>query len=175
MSQRIPTGRRLLNLLAGLNLGVASLLGACATAQPAGPYGIVEAATAVPPIDMHRVVLQNIDGRNIPTVGPVAPTASLMIVEPGFVLTNVQSDFTLAAGEHTLSFTAVVDRRDTTTWLHPSTRYSPKGAGVLKLTVEPGKRYRVAARVNPGRPEEWEAVVYQIEDIKNYQPSVPGS
>ena len=177
MSQRNPSGLQLLSLLAGLTLGVASLLSACAAldAKPAGPYGIVEAATDVAPIDMHRVVLQNIDGRNIPTVGPVAPTASLMIVEPGFVLTNVQSDFTLAAGEHTLSFTAVVDRRDTTTWLHATTRTSPKGAGVLKLTVEPGKRYHVAARVNPGRPEEWEAVVYQIEDIKNYQPSVPGS
>jgi hypothetical protein len=175
MSQPIPSRLRLFNLFAGLTLGVALLLGACATAQPAGPYGIVEAATAVPPIDMQRVVLQNIDGRNIPNVGPVSSTASLMIVDPGFVLTNVQSDFTLPAGEHTLSFTAVVDRRDTTTWLHATTRTSPKDAGVLKLTVEPGKLYRIAAHVNPGRPEEWEAVVYQVEDIKNYHPSGQGS
>lgn len=143
---------------------------ACAT-LPKGPYGVVEASTQVTPIDLHRVVLQNIDGRNIAGTPQVPPTASLMIVEPGFVLTGVQSDFPLSPGEHTLKFSAVVDRRDTTTWLHPSVRYSPKDAGVLKLMVEAGKRYVVGAKVNPGRPEEWEAVVYRVENLKDYHPT----
>lgn len=147
-------------------------LTACASlnAKPTGPYGEVEAATAVAPIDMHRVVLQNLDGRNVPSTGRVPATASLMIVDPGFELTNVQSEFVLSPGEHTLNFTAVVNRRDTTTWLHPTLRFSLKGAGVLKLTIEAGKRYYVAARVDGARPEEWEAVVYKVEDIKNYHP-----
>jgi hypothetical protein len=145
-------------------------LTACASlnAKPTGPYGEVEAATSVPPIDMHRVVLQSIDGRNLASTARVAPTASLMIVDPGFVVNTAQSEFYLTPGEHTLNFTAVVNRRDTTTWLHPTLRFSPKGAGVLKLTVEAGKRYSVAARVDGAQPEEWEAVVYKVEDTKNY-------
>ena len=152
---------------------IAVLASACAT-TPKGPYGVVEASTQVTPIDVHRVVLQNIDGRNIAGTPQVPPTTSLMIVDPGFMLTNVQSDFPLPPGEHTLTFSAVVDRRDTTTWLHPSTRDSPKNAGVLKLTMEAGKRYVVAAKVNPGRPEEWDAVVYRVEDLRNYHPT-PGN
>jgi hypothetical protein len=151
-------------------------LSACLTASgcattPSGPYGVIEAATQVAPVDMHRVVLQNIDGRNLAGTPQVPPTSSLMVVDPGFVITTAQSEFTLPPGEHTLSFSAVVDRRDTTTWIRPATRYSPKDAGVLKLTVEGGKRYLVAARVDPGRPEEWEAVVFRVEDIKGYRPS----
>jgi hypothetical protein len=91
------------------------------------------------------------------------------------VLNTAQSEFNLPPGEHTLSFTVVVNRRDTTTWLHPTLRYSPKGSGVLKLTVEAGKRYCVTARVDGARPEEWDAVVYKVEDIKDYRPSTPGS
>jgi hypothetical protein len=168
---------RLSGLLAGVTLAASLGLGGCASlnAKPAGPYGQIEAATFVPPLDMHRVVLQNLDGRNLASTARVAPTASLMIVDPGFVLNTAQSEFYLAPGEHTLSFTAVVNRRDTTTWLHPTLRYSPKDAGVLKLTVEAGKRYSVAARVDGARPEEWEAVVYKVEDIKDYHPSAPGS
>jgi hypothetical protein len=145
-------------------------LTACAT-TPKGPYGVVEAATQVAPIDMERVVLQNIDGRNLAGSQQVPPTRSLMVVPPNFIITDAQSEFPLPPGEHTLSFTAVVNRLDTTTWIHPATPFSPKNAGVLKLNVEAGKRYLVAAKIDPGRPEAWQAVVYKVEPIKDYHPT----
>ena len=172
MSQLKPAVIRHFSLLVGVSLAMALGLTDCASlaAKPAGPYGEVDAATFVPPIDMHRVVLQNIDGNNLASNARISPTDSLMIVDPGYQLNNVQSRFTLTPGEHTLSFTAVVNRRDTTTWMRPTFRTSANGAGVLKLTVEAGKRYSVAARVNGARPDEWQAVVYKVEDIKNYRP-----
>ena len=147
---------------------------ACAAVarKPAGPYGEVDPATDVAPPGLHRVVLQTIDGKNVPSTGDIPVTSSLMIVPPGFVLNHVQSRFWLSAGEHTLNFTAVVDRLDTTTWLHPNVNFSPKEAGVLKLSVEAGKRYSIAARVNAGQPEKWEAVIYKTEDIKDYRPTL---
>jgi hypothetical protein len=143
---------------------------AAVATKPAGPYGEVDPATDVAPVGMHRVVLQAIDGKNVPSTGDVPATSSLMIVGPGFVLNHVQSRFWLSPGEHTLNFTAVVNRLDTTTWIHPNVNFSPQDAGVLKLNVEAGKRYDVAARVNPGQPEKWDAVVYKAEDIKDYRP-----
>ena len=172
MSQPKPTAIRHLSFLMAVSLAVALGLGACASLNPriTGPYGEVEAATVVPPIDMFRVVLQNIDGNNLASNARISPTDSLMIVDPGFQLNGVQSRFTLTPGEHTLSFTAVVSRRDTTTWMRPTFRTSANGAGVLKLTVEAGKRYSVAARINGARPDTWQAVVYKVEDIRNYRP-----
>src|ERR1700687_1165660 len=99
---------RLLALGACLSLGTGLALTACASLnpKPAGPYAEIEAATFVPPMDMHRVVLQNIDGKNLASTGRVSPTASLMIVDPGYQLNGAQSLFNLAPGEHTLSFAA---------------------------------------------------------------------
>jgi hypothetical protein len=151
----------------GVALGCASI-----TQRPVGPYGEVDPATDIAPPDLHRVVLQTIDGKNVPSTGDVQATSSLIIVGPGFVLNHVQSRFWLSAGEHSLNFTAVVNRLDTTTWLHPNVNFSPTDAGVLKLNVEAGKRYSIAARVNPSQPEKWQAVIYKTEDIKDYRPKL---
>ena len=67
-------------------------------------------------------------------------------------------------------FTAIVDQRDANNMLPPIGPYSKKGAGVLKLNVEAGKRYYVAAKVNTGRPDDWQPGVYKVEDIQNYRP-----
>lgn len=137
-----------------------------------GPHGIVSAATLSPPIGMHRVVLQSVDGKAVSSGSSlrVPPHASLMIVKSGFQLTDARSQFVLTPGEHELDFTAVVDEKDAQMFLHTTSPYSEKGAGKLHLTVQEGKRYYIAAKVNEGKPDEWEPVVYKVEDIENYNP-----
>jgi hypothetical protein len=148
-------------------LAISLLVSSCATVseKTAGPYGVIEAATTTPPIDLHRVVLQSIDGRGQASTGHVPPNISLMLVRPGFNLTGVRSEFRLPPGEHTLDFTAVVNKRDATTFLPATSPFAADGSGVLKINVEAGKRYYIAAHVNEGRPEQWEPVVYRTEDI----------
>jgi hypothetical protein len=137
-----------------------------------GPHGTINVATLSPPIDMHRVVLQAIDGKAASSGGSVRvpPNASLMIVKSGFQLTDVRSQFMLPPGEHELEFTAVVDERDAQMFLSSSSPYSDKGTGKLRIVVQEGQRYYIAAKVNPGKPDEWEPVVYKTEEIRNYDP-----
>ena len=115
-------------------------------------------------------VVQVIDGKNVPATGNVPVTSSVFVVGPGFVVKGAQFQYWLTPGEHTLKFAAVVNSRDTTTWLRPQVNFSPPDAGVLKLNVEAGKRYWIAAQVNPARPEIWQAVVYKTDDIPRYRP-----
>jgi hypothetical protein len=159
-----------------LPLGASSLLLACAHQgvwDAERPYGAVTVATTVPPADMYRVVLQQIDGRVPPGAGAreVPPYVSLMRVGQNFYLIDARSDFTLPPGEHRLNLTAIVDRKLSPVFSSPPSRLADKAAGELTLRVEEGKRYFVAAKVNEIQPERWEAVVYKIEDIPNYSKS----
>jgi hypothetical protein len=153
-------------------LGAALTFLGCAsfTRKPAGPYGEVDPEIDTAPIGLHRVVVQVIDGKNVPATGNVPVTSSVFVVGPGFVVKGAQFQYWLTPGEHTLKFAAVVNSRDTTTWLRPQVNFSPPDAGVLKLNVEAGKRYWIAAQVNPARPEIWQAVVYKTDDIPRYRP-----
>lgn len=157
-----------------LILSTAVVLSACAQnwmARPdEGPHGIVSAATMSPPLGMHRVVLQEIDGKGVSSSSSfkVPPHASLMVVKSGFQLTDARSQFELAPGEHELEFTAVVDERDAQMFLSTTSPYSEKTSGKLRITVQEGKRYYIAGKVNEGKPTEWEPVVYKVEDIPNY-------
>jgi hypothetical protein len=136
----------------------------------ARPYGALTVATTVPPTDMYRVVLQQVDGKVPPGAGArgVPPNVSLMRVNQNFYLIDARSDFTLPAGEHRLSLTAIVDRQLSPVFSAPRSRLADNAAGELKLTVEEGKRYYIAAKVNEIEPERWQAVVYKVEDIPNY-------
>jgi hypothetical protein len=136
----------------------------------AAPYGAITVATTVPPTDLYRVVLQQVDGRVPPGAGArgVPPYVSLMRVNQSFYLIDARSDFTLPAGEHRLSLTAIVDRQLSPVYSSPPSRMADKAAGELTLNVEEGKRYFIAAKVDEIQPERWQAVVYKVEDIPNY-------
>ncbi len=137
-----------------------------------GPHGVVQTATLSPPIGLHRVVLQAVDGEAVSSSSSlrVPPHASLVIVKSGFQLTDARSQFVLPPGEHELDFTAVVDERDAQMFLSTTSPYSEKGAGKLTIMVQEGQRYYIAAKVNPGKPDDWEPVVYKVEEIEKYDP-----
>jgi len=127
-------------------------------------------ATLVPPLDMYRVVLQRIDGAPAPGGGArrVPPNASLMRVDTRFDISDARSDFRVRPGTHRLSFTAIVDRKLSPVFSAPPSRLADSAAGELTLTVEEGKRYLIAARVDEVQSERWEPVVYKVENIPNY-------
>lgn len=137
------------------------------------PFGVVTVATLVPPADLYRVVLQRIDGAPAPGNGArrVPPNVSLMRVDRSFDISDARSDFTLSPGEHRLSLTAIVDRELSPVFSTPPSRLADNAAGELTLKVEEGKRYFVAAKVDEVQPERWQAIVYKVEDIRNYKKS----
>jgi hypothetical protein len=144
-----------------------NLAGCAATGMGSAPHGILTVATVAPPAGLYRIVLQELDGRPAAYGGArrVPLHVSLMVVDPGFDISDARSDFDLPPGEHTLSFTAIVDRPDARLFVNTPSRQASKAAGELKLTVEAGKRYLVAAKVIDVEPDQWQPVVYKVEDM----------
>lgn len=159
---------------ANLAMLIAALVAVgCAQAAPptsgdvGQPQGELRVATAVPPAGLYRLVLQRVDNKPVFGGGArsVPPTVSLMVVSQYFDINDARSDFELPPGEHTLSFTAVVDRQDARLLARAPRSGADKGAGELKLKVEPGKRYFIAAKINDAQPERWQAIVYKVEEL----------
>lgn len=126
------------------------------------PHGVIEVGRA--PVDMHPVVIQAIDGKAQSGATGIPRSASLIVVRDSYFL-DAKPAFWLPPGEHSFDLTAVVTATAASHFLR-SRSTSDKEVGKLKLTVENGKRYFVAARVDNSRPDEWEAVVYRVEDLK---------
>jgi hypothetical protein len=120
-----------------------------------------------PPAGLYRLVLQEVDGKPAVYGGArrVPLHVSLMVVNPGFNVSDARSDFDLPPGEHTLSFTAIVDTPDARLFFNTPSHQADKAAGELKLTVQDGKRYFVAAKVIDIEPDRWQPVVYKVEDM----------
>lgn len=127
------------------------------------PHGVVEVGQA--PVDMHPVVIQAIDGKAQSGATGIPRSASLIVVRDAYFL-DAKPAYRLPPGEHTFDLTAVVTATAASHFLHSSRSTSDKEVGTLKLTIEDGKRYYVAARVDNARPDEWEAVVYRVEAAK---------
>ena len=91
-----------------------------------------------------------------------------MVVNSFFNVSDAHRDFNVPPADHTISLTAIVDRKDARFLVAPPSRLADKSAGELKLTVQEGKRYFIAAKVNEIQPDRWEAVVCKVEDIAGY-------
>jgi hypothetical protein len=158
-------------VIAAWLLATTLVTGCSATGMGSAPHGTVTVATVAPPAGLYRLVLQEVDGRPAVYGGARRVTlhVSLMVVDPGFDVSDARSDFDLPPGEHTLSFTAIVDRPDARLFVNTPSRQASKAAGELKLTVEAGKRYFVAAKVIDIEPDRWQPVVYTVEDIPTHK------
>jgi hypothetical protein len=134
------------------------------------PFGTVTVATLVSPTDLYRVVLQQIDGAPPSGAGSsqIPPYVSLIRVDRDFQIHDARSDFSLPPGEHLLSLTAVVDRQLSPVFSAPPSRAADATAGELRLVVEEGKHYFIAAKVDELEPERWVPVVYKVEAILHY-------
>lgn len=126
------------------------------------PHGVIEVGQA--PVDMYPVVVQAIDGKLQSGASGIPRSASLIVVRDSYFL-DAKPIFRLPPGEHTFDLTAVVRASAASHFLR-SRSTANKDVGKLKLTLDDGKRYFVAARVDNSRPDEWEAVVYRVEDVK---------
>lgn len=126
------------------------------------PHGVVEVGQAT--VNLHPVVVQAIDGKAQAGATGVPRVASLIVVRDSYFL-DAKPIYRLPPGEHTLDLTAVVRASAASLFLHGRSA-SAKDVGKLRLAVEDGKRYFIAARVDNGRPDDWEAVVYRVEDLK---------
>jgi hypothetical protein len=146
---------------------VAATFAACASmpgdeVSSSQPHGVIEVGQA--PVELFPVVVQAIDGKPQSGATGIPRSASLIVVRDSYFL-DAKPTFRLAPGEHTLDLTAVVKASAAAHFLH-SRSTSNKEVGKLKVTVENGKHYFIAARVDNARPDEWEAVVYRTEDLK---------
>lgn len=114
------------------------------TVSPSEPHGIVVQATPQTANGIYPVVIREIDGRRVQ---------------------GQQNAYWLAPGEHELRVFPQIDR--TATRAQPSTfdRRDEHERNVLRLTVEEGKRYLIAARIEGARTDGWEAFVLGVQDI----------
>ncbi|MBA3562508.1 MAG: hypothetical protein H0W33_00570 [Gammaproteobacteria bacterium] len=150
------------------------LLAGCATERitvsASDPHGIIDVGNAQIAKNIHPVVLQEIDGHQVPGSGfdEVPVTASTVIVNRDFLLKG-QSAFYLSPGPHRLRLTAII-REDLALTLPSAKRLDDRdAAGLLTLNVAEGRRYLLGAKLDSARPDEWEPVAYAVEDISGYE------
>ena len=128
---------------------VAGALGACTTVptvSPAQPHGLIVMHNSVGVGDIHPASVAMIDGVNVP---------------------SGRQSFPLAPGEHTLRIVGLMNQahlRSPNMDLPAYTRGRPR-AYELKLDVEEGQRYVIAARFNGPTANDWEPVVLRTEPI----------
>lgn len=108
--------------------------------------GILDFAN--PPMQLAPVRLVGLDGKNISG----SPERTSWWVEPG---------------DHEITVVAIIDDsmddiNPLTESLHQSEHSDP---GKTTITVEAGKRYKIAAEVKDHKGN-WEPVLYKVEDVK---------
>ena len=122
-------------------------------------YGVITTFHSNIPGKIYPAYVATIDGKN---------------QQSGRALTGNGLDtkytFRLPPGEHTIRI--VADLRQATGVI-PAT-YTPRSQqpGTLKIFVEEGREYFLGARLTGSRTDEWEAVVWRVEDLKNYDHSI---
>ncbi|MGH8496300.1 MAG: hypothetical protein ACREVN_09210 [Gammaproteobacteria bacterium] len=151
----------------------AAVLAACATepvtVSSSEPHGIVDVGNSQFANDIHPVVLQEIDGRQVAGTASdeIPPNVSAVVVEGNFAL-DPQRAFYLSPGPHRLRLTAII-REDLALTLPSTRRLDDPGGGLLALNVAEGQRYLIGAKVDSARPDQWEPVVYAVDEIPGYE------
>ena len=118
----------------------ATFLSACASTPDPKTQGMLDFGR--PPNQLSQARLVAIDGNNI----TAAATRFTHWLEPG---------------EHEILVSAAID---TSTSVRTVNRPQNRGQGRTTITVEAGKRYRIAAQMT-NQSGAWEPVVWAVEDL----------
>ncbi|KPK60296.1 MAG: hypothetical protein AMJ59_06890 [Gammaproteobacteria bacterium SG8_31] len=103
--------------------------------------GILDFST--PPNELYPARLVGLDGKNI----DLGPTRTSYWVEPG---------------DHEITVTALIDDSMQVGTIDVQRKTDP---GTVTITVEGGKRYKIAAQVTDHKGN-WEPVIWKEEDVK---------
>jgi len=157
-SSRFPAAMRGLLVLAA-----AVAIGGCTEASMLSPdrhYGVVTTFTSDIPAKVYPAFIAVIDGRNMQSTAAFGDPALR------------KHTFRLAPGDHTLRL--VADLSQATATFGTGVDYTPRGEqpGVIKIFVEEGRRYYLGARLTGLRRDEWEPVVWSVQDIENYKHTI---
>jgi hypothetical protein len=134
-------------LIASLIVASLSLIaGSLPTASTDEPHGIVSMALAKPGADQFKVNVTMINDANV---------------------LSKRSSYWISPGEHTFRLVPTFDGKILSTSRGRLHRKSL--AKELVINVEPGKRYSLAAKLTTHKADEWQPVVVDVVEIKNYK------
>ena len=123
------------------------------------PYGTITTASSNIPGKIYPAWVATIDGKN--------QQSGNVLASP---MANARHTFRLPPGQHTIRI--VADLRQATGVI-PAT-YTPRSQqpGTIEIFVERGREYYLGARLTGSRSDEWEAVVWEVKDLKNYNHTI---
>jgi len=123
-------------------------------------YGVVTTFTSNVPAKIYPAYIAVIDGDSVQTTAAVGGLAAR------------KHTFRLPPGDHKIRI--VADLRNATGTLESGTTFTPRGQqpGNLELFVEEGRRYYIGARLTGARKDEWEPVIWHVEDLENYRHTI---
>jgi hypothetical protein len=128
--------------------------------SPDRDYGVITTFTSDIPAKIYPAYIATIDGKNVQTTGGIGGLAGRI------------HTFRLAPGDHTIRI--VADLTQATGTLATGVDYTPRGTqpGEIKLFVEEGRRYYLGASLKGSRRDQWEPVVWSVQDIENYHHTI---
>ena len=123
------------------------------------PYGTITTASSNIPAKIYPAWVATIDGKN--------QQSGNVLTSP---MAHTRHTFRLSPGRHTIRI--VADLRQATGVI-PAT-YTPRSQqpGTIEIFVERGREYYLGALLNGSRSDEWEAVVWEVKDLKNYNHTI---
>jgi hypothetical protein len=138
-----------------LVLAIAAVLLAACSGIPREPheeaYGVVTTFPANIPGYIYPARISVIDGKNVSIHDP-------------------RTTFRLRPGTHTVQI--VADLSDATSKVRSVHTPKSEQPGKVEIFVEAGRRYHVGAYFRSGHADTWEARVWKVEDIDNYDHSI---
>jgi len=130
-------------------LATAAITGCASSNAGSADYAILSTSASDIPGKIYPAFLAKVDDREITGGSGLTGRKSAVRVSPGTHTVRLTADLSQATGAVPSSYTP----RD-------------KQAGNMQIDVEAGKRYFLGAKLTADRLDEWEPVVWRVEDIR---------
>ncbi len=130
-------------------LATAAITGCASSNAGSADYAILSTSAADIPGKIYPAFLAKVDDREITGGSGLNGRKSAVRVSPGTHTVRLTADLSQATG----AVPSVYTPRD-------------KQAGNMQIDVEAGKRYFLGAKLTADRLDEWEPVVWRVEDIR---------